>query len=168
MNQQKIGQFLKELRKEKNLSQEQFAEMMGVSNRSVSRWENGINMPDLDLLIEIANYYEIELKEILDGKKGTNIMEKEVEETVLKVADYSHYEKERLTKRMHFLFLIGTLAFLVYMILDIWNLTETAVYESIAYFSLGLVLGDLVIGVLFTSRYMSKIRACKMRLLKRN
>ena len=50
MDQQKIGGFLKELRKERGVTQEQLAQILGVSNRSVSRWENGNNLPDLDLL----------------------------------------------------------------------------------------------------------------------
>ncbi len=168
MDQKKIGQFLKALRKEKNLSQEQFAEIMGVSNRSVSRWENGMNMPDLDILIQISEYYDVELKEILDGEKGVDMMDKKVEETVLKVADYSNHEKEFITRRMHFLFIAGTLAFVVYMILDMNHLTEVEMYENIADLSLGLILGILACGVLFTSRYMSKIKAFKMRLLNRN
>lgn len=61
MDQQKIGQFLRECRKEKGITQEQLAEMLGVTNRSVSRWENGSNLPDLDILIEMADYYDIEL-----------------------------------------------------------------------------------------------------------
>ena len=68
MDQKKIGLFLKELRKEKGLTQQQLAEIMNVSNRSISRWETGSNMPDLDLLISIANYYDVDLKEILDGE----------------------------------------------------------------------------------------------------
>ena len=43
------------------MSQEQLAEMLGVTNRSVSRWENGSNLPDLDILIEMADYYDVEL-----------------------------------------------------------------------------------------------------------
>ena len=69
MNQIKIGEFLKELRKEKGLTQEQFAEQFNVSRRSVSRWESGNNMPDLDTLIEMADYYEIDLRELLDGER---------------------------------------------------------------------------------------------------
>ena len=61
MNQIKIGEFLKELRKEKGLTQEQLAEQFNVSRKSVSRWETGNNMPDLDTLIEMADYYEIDL-----------------------------------------------------------------------------------------------------------
>lgn len=65
-----IGEFLKELRKEKELTQQQFAEILNVSNRTVSRWENGNNMPDLDVLIYISDYYEIDLRELLDGERG--------------------------------------------------------------------------------------------------
>ena len=54
MDQQKIGQFLRECRKEKGITQEQLAEMLGVTNRSVSQWENGSNLPDLDILIEMV------------------------------------------------------------------------------------------------------------------
>ena len=54
MDQKKIGNFLKELRKEKNITQEDLAEELNVSNRTVSRWENGNNMPDISLLTQIA------------------------------------------------------------------------------------------------------------------
>ena len=50
MNQQKTGELLKHLRKEKGLTQEQLAEKLGVSNRSVSRWENGTTLPDISLM----------------------------------------------------------------------------------------------------------------------
>ena len=69
MNQIKIGEFLKELRKEKGLTQEQLAEQFNVSRRSVSRWETGNNMPDLSMLITLAEYYEVDVKEIIDGKR---------------------------------------------------------------------------------------------------
>lgn len=82
-----IGEFLKELRKEKELTQQQFAEILNVSNRTVSRWENGNNMPDLDVLIYISDYYEIDLRELLDGERKSEKMNKEFEETILKAVD---------------------------------------------------------------------------------
>lgn len=106
MNQQKIGQFLKELRKEKGLTQEQFAELLGVSSRSVSRWENGCNMPDLALLMIIANYYVVELSEVLNGERKSIPAAKtfsETEETALKVVEYTNTEKMRLTQRFHWI-----------------------------------------------------------------
>lgn len=166
MEQQKIGKFLKELRKEKNLTQEQFAEIMGVSNRSVSRWETGSNLPDLDILIQIADYYDVELREILDGERKTEHMDKEMKETVLKVADYSNQEKSKLARRIHYLFIVGVIAFIVYMVLELMNLTAIGVYEFIASYCLGLVFGILLVGVLFTSKYIVEIKAFKERLLK--
>ena len=54
MDQIRIGAFLKELRKEKALTQEQLAEKLRVSGRTVSRWETGSNMPDIGMLVELA------------------------------------------------------------------------------------------------------------------
>ena len=68
MDQIKIGEFLRELRKEKNQSQEQIAERFGVSSRSVSRWENGNTMPDISIMIELADYYEVDLRDLLSGE----------------------------------------------------------------------------------------------------
>ena len=105
MDQQKIGRFLRALRKETALTQEQLAERLGVTSRSVSRWETGSNLPDLDLLIELADLYGVELREILGGERVREQMNKEIEETARKVADYSGMEKEKLTRRIHWLFL---------------------------------------------------------------
>ena len=66
MDQKKIGRFLKELRKEKELTQEQLAEQFHVSDRTVSRWETGSNMPDLSVLVELAEFYQVDMKEIID------------------------------------------------------------------------------------------------------
>jgi transcriptional regulator with XRE-family HTH domain len=65
----KIGTFLKDLRKEKNITQEELADKMGVSRRTVSRWETGSNLPDMDILIDISDFYEVDLREILDGER---------------------------------------------------------------------------------------------------
>ena len=78
MDQKKIGSLLKELRKEKGLTQEQFAEIVNVSNRTVSRWENGNNMPDLDILIQISDYYGINLRELLEVERKSDKMNKEL------------------------------------------------------------------------------------------
>ena len=60
MDQQKIGRFLKELRLEKEMTQEQLAEQVGVSRRTVSRWETGNNLPDLSVIVELADFYDVD------------------------------------------------------------------------------------------------------------
>lgn len=167
MDQKKIGTFLKELRKEKGMTQEQLAEILGVTNRSISRWENGVNMPDFDLVIEIANHFDVSIEEFLDGERRTDMINKQTEETLLKVADYNNDEKMVFSKRLHILFLIAVAAFIIYMVLDIQGLTSTGIYEDIADYSLGLVFGMVIMGALYTSRYVGKIQAFKKRLLKR-
>ncbi|MBR2407364.1 MAG: helix-turn-helix domain-containing protein [Lachnospiraceae bacterium] len=109
MDQVKIGGFLKELRKEKELTQEQLAEKFGVSSRSVSRWENGNTMPELGILVELADYYEVDIKEIIDGERKSEIMKKEEKETLRKVADYAETEKKLVVKRKCIVTFIGTL-----------------------------------------------------------
>ena len=61
MDQKQIGSFLKELRKERKLTQEQLAEKLNVSGRTVSRWETGNNMPDISLLLEISELYDVSI-----------------------------------------------------------------------------------------------------------
>ncbi len=163
----KTGNFLKELRKEKGLTQEQLAEQMGVARRTVSRWETGMNMPDLDLLIELSDLYETDLREILSGERKSEKMNEELKETVLQVADYSNEEKERLLRRMHLLFIAGLIGFIVFLVIVMFDLQDTAPYEAIGSFGLGLAFGMVILGVIFTSRYAGKIRAFKMRLLNR-
>ena len=100
MDQRKIGEFLKKLRSEKELTQEQLAEKLGVSNRTVSRWETGNNLPDIGMLILLAEFYDIDIREIIDGGRKSEIMNAEMKDTLEKVAEYSEYEKEIIITRM--------------------------------------------------------------------
>lgn len=70
MNQEKIGNFIAALRKEKKLTQEQVAEKLGVNSRSISRWETGICMPDYALLPSLAKELEINVAELVEGKRA--------------------------------------------------------------------------------------------------
>ena len=165
MDQKKIGMFLKELRREKQLTQEQLAEVFGVTNRSISRWENGVNMPDFDLVIEIANYYNVSIEEILDGERRNEMIDKKTEQTLLKVADYENQDKMKFSRRMCGLFLAAIAAFIIYAVIELQGLASTGIYEMAASAALGFVFGVLLLGALFTSRYMTKVQAFKQKLL---
>lgn len=97
MDLQKIGACLRELRKRNGLTQEQLAERLHVSGRTVSRWENGVHMPDLELLVELTDFYEIDLRALLRGELLVEKMTRETIETVHEAAKYSR-AKERLKK----------------------------------------------------------------------
>lgn len=167
MDQQKVGALLRELRKAKNITQEQLAETLGVSNRSVSRWENGNTLPDFDLLLELAKYYQVGVDEILNGERTEKNMDQKAENTIYQVAEYTNEEKGRMLKRIHRLLWLGVCGFAAFMAVDILGLESVSPYEEIASCGLGLVFGMLLAGLLFTSRYGGKIREAKRRLLRR-
>lgn len=162
MNQQKIGTFFKELRNQKHLTQEQLAEKLGVSRRTVSLWETGSNLPDLTILIEMADYYDVDLRELLDGERRNEKMNKELEETVLKVADYSNEEKQKMTRVMHGLYITGILSFVAFFILFLIRPEEpTFLFGYLEGTTLGIPFATLVAGAVMTSKYAAKIRALK-------
>ncbi len=163
MNQVKIGEFLRELRKGKGLTQEQLAEQFNISRRSVSRWETGSNLPDLDILIEMTDYYGVELKEILNGERKSEKMNEELKETVLKVAEFSNEDKRKLTERMNKLFIAGLVAAVIYII---WFFTDNA-DNLIGGLSLGITFGMMIVGVIITSKNVTKIRKMKMRIVNK-
>lgn len=165
MNQQKVGQFLKYLRSQKSITQAELAEVLGVSNRSISRWENGITMPDFDLVIELAKYYEIEVGEILDGERKDN-MDSKTEETMLKIADYNNVEREFFSKRMCIMFAAAIFGVVVFAVIYIAGLERMQPYATIVNVVWGYVCGALVTGLLYASRYIAKLKASRMRLKK--
>lgn len=164
MNQQKIGTFLKELRNEKNITQEQLAERFCVSRRTVSRWETGNNMPDLDILIEMADYYGVDLRELLDGERKSEKMNKELEETVLKAADYSNEEKRRMTKKLHCLFIAGVVSFIFFFILLLCEPDERTFFYGFAVgATLGIPFVMVIMGAIMTGKYAARIYEFKKR-----
>ena len=143
MDTKKIGAFLKQCRKEKNLTQEQLAEKFGVSARTVSRWETGINMPDLSVLVQLAEYYDVEMRELLDGERSQT-MNKEMKETLDKVAVYEEWVKQKALKA-------GNLAFASMLVISVLAI----IIQMLLTVDIRLVLGEtataLVGGILYAS-----------------
>lgn len=168
MDQAKIGQFLKQLRRGQGLTQEQLAEALGVSNRSVSRWETGVSLPDFDILLLLAERYGVSMEEILDGQrkeKTMNDTHSEIEPAVLKAAEYHQYERGRDARRVFRVFAAGLAAMAGYLFLDASGLAGFC--GALADFLLGLTAGTLTVGCIYTSRGMAKVYAAKQRLLQR-
>ena len=98
MDQKKIGQFIKELRKEKGITQEKLAETFNVSVRTISRWETGSNMPDISLLVNISDYFNVDVRELIDGERKSETMNDETREIATKMTDYAVTEKIKVLK----------------------------------------------------------------------
>lgn len=151
MDQIKIGEFLKELRKEKNMTQEQLADKFFVSRRTVSRWETGSNMPDLDVLVELADFYNVDLRDIFNGQRREPEMNNELKDTLLQAADYTNDIKKKVTRRMNYMFMGGMGALALYFI-SLFVIPEDAgaVIGFIQGVLLGISFAMLVIGFIIT------------------
>ena len=68
MNQEKIGNFIAQCRKEKKLTQTQLAEKLNISNKAISKWETGRGMPDSSIMLELSKYLGITVNELLSGE----------------------------------------------------------------------------------------------------
>lgn len=69
MDSKKIGDFLKSLRKAKGLTQEEVASSLFLSPKTISRWENGLGIPDINIITNVAELYEVTVDEILKGSR---------------------------------------------------------------------------------------------------
>jgi transcriptional regulator with XRE-family HTH domain len=104
MNQEKIGRFIAKCRKTKKITQSELAEKLGVTDRSVSNWENGKNMPDLSLFKPLCETLNITINELLSGEKiNKNDYQEKLEENIINTINYSN---KKLEQKNHFIGLI--------------------------------------------------------------
>lgn len=86
MNQIKIGKFIASCRKEQGMTQANLAEKLGITDRAVSKWENGKSMPDSGIMLELCELLEINVNELLSGEKiDMNNYEEKTEENLRQV-----------------------------------------------------------------------------------
>ena len=157
MDQIKIGVFLKELRKEKGLTQEQLAEVLNVSSRTVSRWETGSNMPDISILVEIAGFYDVSIPEIVQGERESETMDKETRETAVAMAKYSQNEVKMRKQKV-----VGILmsAFGIFVIVSALSIFPNDSSWGSIYSILGSIF--LVIGLYFIIKPLVAKRALRI------
>lgn len=98
MDMQNVGSFLAQLRKEQGLTQEQLGEKLGVSNKTVSRWENGNYLPPVELLQQLAQLYGLSINELLSGQRldETKFREKAEENICHALSQQSFTFRQRL------------------------------------------------------------------------
>ena len=109
MNQEKIGKFIAELRKEKNLTQNQLAEKLNITKNAVSKWERGLSLMDISLLKPLSEILGVSVSELLNGKKLENVDENIINDTITSSAKtYAKREKRKFIKRL----IIGVFIFI--------------------------------------------------------
>lgn len=95
MNQEKIGKFIAQCRKKKNMTQQELAEKLGVSDRTIGNWENGRNMPDLSLFKPLCSELDISLNDLMSGEKvKENEYQEKLEENIINTINYTNKKIE--------------------------------------------------------------------------
>lgn len=167
MDQKKTGSFLRELRKEKQLTQEQLAERFGVTNRSVSRWETGSNMPDLSILVELADFYDVDIRDIIDGERKGEDMNKEEKERLQLVADYAETEKNTLLMRLRIFSIVGLVSLIAGLVmLVISRDNNLPIYDYLMGTLMGVAIGALLVAVFYSTGVLENMRKRKRTLMR--
>lgn len=159
MDQKKIGSFLRELRKEQRITQEDLAEKLNVSSRTISRWEAGSNMPDISLLIEIADFFDVSIPEIINGERKSEKMDEEVKEVAEKLSDYADAEKVNIIKEIRKLSIGGVIALIAYFIIDTTGTaSQNIILGKISLYCETLVYVTVIMIALYSTGLLSKIQ----------
>ncbi len=153
MDQEKIGKFIAKCRKQKNMTQSELGEKLGVTEKSISNWENGRNMPDLSLFKPLCNELEISLNDLMSGE---NVKEKEyqekLEENIINTIDYTN---KKIENKNNF---IG-LALIVFGVLI--SITAVAIFPSeSSWGSIYSVLG-LIVSLIGISKFTKRLTYLK-------
>lgn len=155
-----ISNFLKELRKEKELTQEQLGEMIGVTNKTISRWENGNYMPPIDCLKKLSEIYKISINEIIAGKRISDEDYKiNAEENITRTINDVQINNKRIEKSLTIMMYITTvLAILTIIIIP----KEIISFKKIQ----GILIIVFVCLLAFVSNTINLIAICLLKINK--
>lgn len=127
MEQIKTGKFIAELRKEKGMTQEQLGDRLGVNSRSVSRWENGHGMPDISLLLTLADVLGVTVQELLEGSRreiesgNAGVVTYEGLHTVVQYLNQERAAwKKQIDSSLKFSLLCVGTAMVLYIVFELW------------------------------------------------
>lgn len=122
MNQEEIGKFISELRKDKNMTQEQLAEKLGVTSKSISRWENGKTMPDYSLMKQLCDELEITINELLSGERlKTNNYETKTNENLDNILK-EYYKMKKQKKTIKSILIVVLFLFILFILRLLFSL----------------------------------------------
>ncbi len=126
MDMQKIGNFLSTLRKEHNLTQAELGDKIGVTNKTISRWENGNYLPPVEMLQILSNTFDVSINEILNGERINENDYKTISEenikSALKKSDHTIAKHKKITNWV-IAILVAILYITISLITQKWQLT---------------------------------------------
>ena len=132
MDQEKIGKFILELRKDKKMTQQELADKIGVSDRAISKWENGRGMPDISLMKPLCEILDITLNELISGEKiDKKEYQKKSDENIFKTIKYTN-KKTNFFKKFLICLISVFLILILMFIIDVrkMNQNEEVVFST--------------------------------------
>ena len=122
MDNKKFGDFIKELRKEKQLTQKELGEKLNITDKAISKWERGLSFPDIAVLKDLAEFFEIGILELLNGERGKKQeidIEKAIQEAIENYKNIEEKKKEKVKKVKKRIGIISIIIFVFALILQI-------------------------------------------------
>ena len=127
MDQVKIGRFIAELRKEKSLTQRELAELMGVSDKAVSKWETGNGMPEISMLMPLCQALQINVNELLSGERlSDDSYSRKAEENIM-----SLIQETENTKKQNKRAVISAVLIIVFSLIAVFLIVEIPLVLSV-------------------------------------
>ena len=150
MNQEKIGKFIAKCRKQRKMTQAELGEKLGVTEKSISNWENGRNMPDLSLFKPLCKELNISLNDLLSGEVVTEKeYQEKLEENIINTIDYSN---KKIENRNNF---IGLLLIFFGVLISI---TAVAIFPSESSWGSIYSVFGVIISLIGVSRFTKRLR----------
>ena len=127
----KIGRFIAECRKNKDMTQEQLAEKLYITDRAVSKWERGLSLPDADKMLDLCNILGINVNELLNGEKiDMNDYEQKNEELLLELAKQDELKNKKIMTSM-WTILITSVIFYAFVVIIVVLAMEDKLLQGI-------------------------------------
>lgn len=141
----KIGKFIANLRKEKNITQEELAEKLYITDRAVSKWERGLSLPDADKMLDLCNILDINVNELLIGEKID--MKDYNDKTDKLLVELAEQEEEKNKKLMAAMWVILIVSSIFYT--SVLYFAYVALGEGFAFGAVVVISTIILIGACF-------------------
>lgn len=149
----KTGLFLKQLRKEHNLTQEELGAKIGVTNKTVSRWENGNYFPPVDCLVILSDFFSVSINEIISGERiSDDKFEENADRNLTESLEMCERQNKTLEKNMYVLMIVSTIISMIVIILS--NNSTVVLLMILLYFISNVI--NIVAIVTIKDKYRKK------------
>ena len=164
MDQIKIGKFISEERKRKKYTQKELAEILGISDKTISKWERGNGVPEVSLLLPLCNELEISVNELISGERLEEVdYKKKAEENMVNLVREAQESKKKIILSFVIVFFTLLAARPLFVIVEYMDLNKAAEIALIVIGCVIIVGGCVIASVLDKDAGAYECPECKER-----